>query len=67
MTTTVEDLSPKEVAKRMLDEGKTEAVVRISYKEMIVTTDFERENFDTFQTFVVDGVRLRLGLVTGEG
>ena len=65
MTTTVEDLSPKEVAKRMLDAGKTEAVVRISYKEMIVTTDFEREDFDTFQTFVVDGVKLRLGLVTG--
>lgn len=61
----MEELSTKEVAKRMIEAGKTEAVVRVSYKEMIVTSDFEREDFDTFQTFEVDGVRIRLGLITG--
>ncbi len=60
----MEELSTIEVAERMLAAGKTEAKVKIGYKEMVVTRDFELEGFDTFQTFEVNGVRLRLGLKT---
>ncbi len=60
------DLTTVEVAERMLAAGKTQAKIKIGYKDMIITRDFEREDFDTFQTFRVEGVRLRLGLIKAE-
>jgi hypothetical protein len=56
------DRSTIEVAERMIAAGKTEAVVRISNREMWVVLDPKYEEFDTFQTFYVDGVKVALGL-----
>ncbi len=56
------ELSPREVAVRMLAEGKTEAVVQISGREMWLVVSPKYEEFDTFQSFFIDGVKVALGL-----
>lgn len=56
------ELSKLEVAKRMIAEGKKEAVVQISGREMWLVLDPKYEEFDTFQTLYVDGVKVALGL-----
>ncbi len=54
--------STREVAERMIAEGKTEAVVQISGREMWVVVNPKYEEFDTFQSFYIDGVKVALGL-----
>ena len=56
------DQSTIEIAERMIAEGKTEAVVRISNRDMWVVLDPKYEEFDTFQTFVANGKKVALGL-----
>ena len=56
------ELSPREVAVHMLAEGKTEAVVQISGREMWLVVSPKYEEFDTFQSFFIDGVKVALGL-----
>lgn len=51
-----------EIAERMLAEGKTEATIEISNREMWLTLDPKYEEFDTFQTFIVAGRKIALGL-----
>jgi len=54
--------SSKEVAERMLAEGKTEATVQISGREMWIVVNPKYEEFDTFQSFYINGVKVALGL-----
>ncbi len=56
------DLSTREVAERMLAEGKTEAVVQISGREMWIVVNPKYEEFDTFQSFYIEGKKIALGL-----
>jgi hypothetical protein len=56
------DLSTREVAERMLADGKTEAVIQISGREMWVVVNPKYEEFDTFQSFYIEGVKIALGL-----
>jgi len=56
------DPSTVEVAERMLAEGKTGAVVHISGREMRFVVNPKYEEFDTFQSFYVDGTKIALGL-----
>lgn len=51
-----------EVAKRMIAEGKREAPIEISGRQMWLVLDPKYEEFDTFQTLYVDGVKVALGL-----
>jgi hypothetical protein len=56
------DLSPREEAERMVAAGKTEAVVQISGREMWLVVNPKYEEFDTFQSFYIEGVKVALGL-----
>jgi hypothetical protein len=56
------ELSTREVAERMIAEGKTEKVIQISGREMWVVVNPKYEEFDTFQSFYIDGVKVALGL-----
>ncbi len=56
------ELSTREVAERMIAEGKTEKVVQISGREMWVVVNPKYEEFDTFQSFYIEGVKVALGL-----
>lgn len=56
------ELSTREVAERMIAEGKTEAVVQISGRDMWVVVNPKYEEFDTFQSFYIEGVKVALGL-----
>ena len=52
----------KELAERMLAEGKTEAVIKISGRDMWLVVSPKYEEFDTFQSFYINGVKVALGL-----
>jgi hypothetical protein len=56
------ELSTREVAERMIAEGKTEKVIQISGREMWVVVNPKYEEFDTFQSFYIEGVKVALGL-----
>lgn len=51
-----------EIARRMIAEGKNETTIEISGREMWLVIDPKYEEFDTFQTLNVDGVKVALGL-----